>query len=118
MLAAERIALFETVPQGTTSLDAPDAIVFCPEATDSWDRDADTTAGARVAHALFLLGAPKINYALTPSVLGKVQRFLQTGEDSFHHRDAHPRLPGSHPVTAKAPGPRTGWLRWSRRGRY
>lgn len=81
------VKLVEAVQAQEVSLDALDAICFCIEASDHFTWDSDTTDGDRVAHSLFLLGTPEVNYPLTQSVLAKIHHYLLTGEERFTRDD-------------------------------
>ncbi|MGI8510367.1 MAG: hypothetical protein ACR2MQ_13680 [Gemmatimonadaceae bacterium] len=87
--------LIDAVQTEKLTLEALDAICFCLEASDHFHWDTDTVDGERVANSLFWLGTPEVNYPLTASALGKVRRYLQTGEETF--TDVDLRAPGDRP---------------------
>ena len=96
------LRLLDAVTAGQLDLDALDAIAFCLEASDGFVWDADKTEdGRRVAEALFLLGAPEINYPLTPIVLGKIRHLLVTGEATFTRDDLAPQRPRPHLISER-----------------
>ena len=83
------IQLVDAVLAGELSAEALDATVFCLEASDRFDWDADEVPADRIPEALFLLGTPEINYPLTQSVLHKIRHYLLTGEQTLTEADGH-----------------------------
>ena len=80
--------LVDAVLTGGLSLEDLGTIVFCLEAySERWLWDTDTPEGERVANALFWLGAPEINFPLTPAVLSKIRRYLVEGENTLTEAD-------------------------------
>jgi hypothetical protein len=96
------VALIDAVLDGVIELEALDAIAFCLEASDRFMWDTDTEGGDRVARALFLLGAPEVNFPLTVVVLRKIRHLLQTGEETFDAADHRPPGPRPHLLTEKS----------------
>ena len=80
-------ALVDAAKAATLSLRALDAICFSLEASDQFEWDTDTAEGERVAHALFWLGSPEVNYPLSTTVLEKIRRYVLTGQDTFTSDD-------------------------------
>ena len=96
------VALVDAVLAGTIDLAALEAIAFAVEASDHFLWDTDTEGGDRVARALFLLGAPEINYPLTTVVLRKIKHLLESGEETFDAADQRPPEPRPHLISEKS----------------
>ena len=96
------VALVDAVLDGAIDLEELEAIAFCIEASDKFMWDTDTEAGERVARALFLLGAPEVNFPLTSAVLRKIRHLLETGEETFDDADNRPPGPRPHLLTEKS----------------
>ena len=75
------LKLIDAVIAGELSLADLDAIAFALEASDQFEWDTDTSGGERVAHALFWLGSPEVNYPLTPAVLAKIRHHAPHGRE-------------------------------------
>jgi hypothetical protein len=99
-------SLIDATMNGSLSLDALAAVCFAIEASDTFEWDADTHDGDRVAKGLFLLSSPEVNYPLTPSVLAKIRRYVLTGEDTFTNEDL--RIRGDSRGASHSPEPKRG----------